>query len=123
VTNVVSASDARYSPRVTNLPQVTSASFRAEILEASRPVLVDFWAPWCRYCRAMAPIIEQLAGEYGTRLKVVAVDAEAHSPVAAHFAVRGLPTFLLVRDGQVREQVVGAVTKARLQQAIERALA
>ena len=87
---------------MTNLPQATTASFRADILEAGLPVLVDFWAPWCGYCRSMTPIVEQLAAEYGARLKVVAVNAEAHSPVAAHFAVRGLPTFLLVRDGQVR---------------------
>ena len=119
----MSARDARYGRGVTNLPQVTAATFRAEILESSQPVLVDFWAPWCGYCRSMTPIVEQLAGEYGARLKVVAVNAEAHAPVAAHFAVRGLPTFLVVRDGQVREQVVGAVTKARLQQAIERAIA
>jgi thioredoxin 1 len=118
----VSARDARYARRVTTLPQVTTASFRAEILEAGLPVLVDFWAPWCRYCRSMTPIVEQLAGEYGARLKVVAVDAEAHPPVAAHFSVRGLPTFLLVRDGQVREHVVGAVSRARLQQAIERVI-
>ena len=108
---------------MTNLPQVTSASFRAEILEAEGPVLVDFWAPWCGYCRSMTPIVEQLAGEYGARLKVVAVNAEAHAPVAEHFSVRGLPTFLVVRGGQVREQVVGAVTKAKLQQASERAIA
>ena len=105
---------------VTNLPQVTTASFRAEILDAELPVLVDFWAPWCGYCRAMTPIVEQLAAEYGARLKVVAVNAEAHAPVAEHFAVRGLPTFLVVRGGQVREQIVGAVSKSRLQQAIER---
>ena len=120
---VVSTAGARYPGRVTNLPQVTSASFRAEILEAEGPVLVDFWAPWCGYCRSMTPVVEQLASEYGGRLKVVAVNAEAHSSVAEHFAVRGLPTFLVVRGGQVREQVVGAVTKAKLQQAIERAIA
>ena len=119
----MSVRDARYAPLVTNLPQVTTASFRAEILESHLPVLVDFWAPWCGYCRSMTPIVEQLAGEYGARLKVVAVNAEAQAPVAAHFAVRGLPTFLLVRDGQIREQVVGAVSKTRLQQAIERAIA
>ena len=119
----MSAPGAGYPRRVTNLPQVTTASFRSEILESDRPVLVDFWAPWCGYCRSMTPIVEQLAGEYGGRLKVVAVNAEAHAPVAEHFAVRGLPTFLVVREGRVREQVVGAVTKAKLQQAIERAIA
>ena len=121
--DVVSAPGTSYPRRVTNLPQVTTASFRAEILEADQPVLVDFWAPWCGYCRSMTPVVEQLASEYGGRLKVVAVNAEAHSSVAEHFAVRGLPTFLVVRAGQVREQVVGAVTKAKLQQAIERAIA
>lgn len=118
----MSARYARYPRGVTTLPQVTTASFRSEILEAELPVLVDFWAPWCGYCRAMTPIVEQLAAEYGGRLKVVAVNAEAYSPVAEHFAVRGLPTFLVVRGGAVREQVVGAVSKSRLQQAIERAI-
>ena len=107
---------------MTNLPQVTDASFRSEILAASQPVLVDFWAPWCGYCRSMAPIVEQLATEYGARLKVVAVNAEAHTETASHFGVRGLPTFLLLKDGQVRDQILGAVTKARLKQAIDQLL-
>jgi thioredoxin 1 len=119
----VSARGARYPGRVTNLPQVTTASFRSEILEADRPVLVDFWGPRCGYCRSMAPIVEQLASEFGARLKVVAVNAEEHAPVAQHFSIRGLPTFLVVRGGQVRAQIVGAVTKAKLQQAIEGAIA
>ena len=102
---------------------VTDATFEKDVLAADTPVLVDFWAPWCGYCRSMTPTVEQLAGEYGGRLKVVAVNAEAHAPVAEHFAVRGLPTFLVVRAGRVREQVVGTVTKAKLQQAIERAIA
>jgi thioredoxin 1 len=110
---VVSVLTGRYAHLVTTLPQATTETFRADILDAGVPVLVDFWAPWCGYCRAMTPIVEQLAGEYGPRLKVVAVNAEAHAPVAVHFAVRGLPTFLVVRDGQVRAQLVGAVTKAR----------
>jgi thioredoxin 1 len=103
-----------------NLPQVTDATFRADIVESRVPVLVDFWAPWCAYCRAMAPIVEQLAGEYGSRLKVVGVNADAQQATAQHFAVRALPSFLLVRDGQVRDQIVGAVTKTRLKQAIDR---
>jgi thioredoxin 1 len=105
-----------------NLPQVTEASFRSEILDSCVPVLVDFWAPWCVYCRAMAPVVEQLAAEYGPRLRVVGVNAEEQALVATHFGVRGLPTMLLVKDGQVREQIVGAVPKIRLQQAIDRVL-
>jgi thioredoxin 1 len=109
-----------YAGSMQNLPQVTDGSFRAEILQASVPVLVDFWAPWCAYCRAMAPIVEQVATEYGARLKVVGVNADAEGTTVQHFVVRSLPTFLLVRDGQVRDQIVGAVTKTRLQQAIDR---
>jgi thioredoxin 1 len=106
-----------------NLAQVTDATFRREILEAAVPVLVDFWAPWCAYCKAMAPVVEQVATEFGARLKVVGVNAEEHGTVAAHFGVRGLPTFLVVKAGQVAEQVVGAVPKAKLRAAVERALA
>jgi thioredoxin 1 len=105
-----------------NLPQTSDDSFRTDILESSVPVLVDFWAPWCAYCRAMTPIVDQLATEYGSRLKIVAVNADAQTRTATHFGVRGLPTFLLVRDGQVRDQIVGAVTKTRLAQAIEQVM-
>jgi thioredoxin 1 len=102
-----------------NLPQATDASFRTDILESPVPVLVDFWAPWCGYCRSMAPIVEQLAGEYGSRLRVVGVNADAESATAKHFAVRGLPTFLVVKDGQVKQRLLGAVTKKRLADAID----
>jgi thioredoxin 1 len=105
-----------------NLPQVTEASFRSEILEASVPVLVDFWAPWCAYCKAMAPVVTEVAAEFGPRLKVVGVNAEDQPAVSAHFGVRGLPTFLVVKDGRVAEQVVGAVPKTKLRAAVERAL-
>src|SRR5215470_19348810 len=102
-----------------NLPQATDASFRTDILESSVPVLVDFWAPWCGYCRSMAPIVAQLATEYGARLRVVGVNADAEPATAKHFAVRGLPTFLVVKDGQVKQQLLGAVTKKRLADAID----
>jgi thioredoxin 1 len=106
-----------------NLHQVTDASFRSEILEARVPVLVDFWAPWCAYCKAMAPVVVQVATEFGARLKVVGVNADEHAAVAAHFGVRGLPTFLVVKDGRVAEQIVGAVPKTKLRDAVARTLA
>jgi thioredoxin 1 len=106
-----------------NLAQVTEASFQREILASSIPVLVDFWAPWCAYCKAMSPVVAEVATEFGARLKVVGVNADEHGAVAAHFGVRGLPTFLVVKDGRVAEQVVGAVPKAKLRAAVERALA
>ena len=106
-----------------NLRQVTDANFRAEILESTVPVLVDFWAPWCAYCKAMAPVVEQLATEKGATLKVVGVNADEHPGTAAHFGVRGLPTFIVVKNGRVAEQIVGAVPKSKLAQAIERVIA
>jgi thioredoxin 1 len=102
---------------------VADASFDAEVLHARLPVLVDFWAPWCAPCRVLSPLVDQLAAEYAGRLKVVKIDADANPRAATRLGVRGVPNLVLVRDGRVVGQLIGAVSRARLVQAIDAALA
>lgn len=91
-----------------NIAEVTDATFAAEVEGHAGAVVVDVWAEWCGPCRAIAPILEQLAGEYEGRVKVAKVDADANPEVMRRFAVRGLPTLLLFRDGKVVDTLLGA---------------
>ncbi|GIW42519.1 MAG: thioredoxin [Candidatus Binatia bacterium] len=102
--------------------EVTDATFEEEVLQSPVPVLVDFWAPWCGPCRTIAPIVEELAGEYEGRLKVVKMNVDDNPDTPSRYGVRGIPTLLLVRGGEVREQIVGAVPKRQLTRAIEQVL-
>jgi thioredoxin 1 len=101
---------------------LTDDSFEAEIDRGTGLALVDFGAPWCGPCRMVAPIVEQLAGEYEGRVKVGALDVDASPRTAARFNVRSLPTFLFFRDGQVVDQVVGAVPRPLLERKIQEQL-
>ena len=101
---------------------VTDANFEAEVLKSGQPVLVDFWAPWCGPCRAIAPIVDQLAAEYDGRLKVVKINVDDNPQTPARFGVRGIPNLLIIKGGQVKEQIVGAVPKANLVRALDNAL-
>ncbi len=99
--------------------EVTDATFDEEVVHSSIPVLVDFWAPWCGPCRAIAPIVEELAQEYEGKLKVVKVNVDHNPDAATRFNVRGIPTLLLFQGGKVKDQIVGAVPKHLLVQAVE----
>ena len=85
--------------------------------------MIDFWAPWCAPCRAIAPLIEELAGEYAGRLKVVKINVDDNPETPARYGVRGIPNLLIIRSGQVKEQIVGAVPKSHLVKAVDSALA
>ena len=106
-----------------NVQEVSDATFDAEVLQSSTPVLIDFWAPWCGPCRAIAPVVEELAGEYAGKLKVVKMNVDENQATPSRYGVRGIPNLILFKGGQVHEQIVGAVPKSRLTQAVQSAVA
>ncbi len=101
---------------------VTDANFDQEVLKSDKAVLIDFWAPWCAPCRAIAPLIDELAGEYAGRLKVVKINVDDNPETPARYGVRGIPNLLIIKSGQVKEQIVGAVPKSHLVRAVDSAL-
>ena len=105
-----------------NLTEVTDNNFAAEVLEATQPVLVDFWAPWCGPCRIIAPHLEELDNERDD-LTVVKMNVDENPQTAAKYGIMSIPTLILFKNGQVAKQVVGALPKSRLQQELEPALA
>lgn len=103
-----------------NILSLTDADFRREVLEADRPVLVDFTAQWCGPCKAMAPALDALAAEYAGRVKVAKLDVEQNQDTAEQFGIRAMPTLLFFKGGKVVGQIVGAVPKARLEEAVKK---
>jgi thioredoxin 1 len=101
-----------------NVQEISDQSFEAEVLQSPLPVLIDFWAPWCAPCRAIAPVVEELAKEYEGRIKVVKLNVDDNPQTPNRYGVRGIPNLILFQGGTVREQIVGAVPKRKLVEAI-----
>jgi thioredoxin 1 len=101
---------------------VNDINFDAEVLKSEIPVLVDFSATWCQPCRAIAPLVNQLAGEYEGRVKVTAVDIDESPATAQKFQIRGVPTLLVIKEGKVVGQQVGAAPKAKIAALMDGAL-
>ncbi len=93
---------------------VTDASFEQEVLKADGPVLLDFWATWCQPCKMIAPILDEVASTYQGRLKVVKLDIDQNEMTPAKYAVRGVPTLMLFKNGEVAATKVGALAKGQL---------
>jgi thioredoxin 1 len=101
-----------------NIVQISDDTFESEVLKSPVPVLIDFWAPWCGPCRAIAPIVDQLADEYAGKLKIAKMNVDDNPRTPATYGVRGIPNLILFKNGKVEQQIVGAVPKAHLVKAI-----
>ena len=100
------------------ITHVSDENFDTEVLKSPLPVLLDLWAPWCGPCRAIAPIVDELAGEYAGKLKVVKLNVDDNPRTPTRYGVRGIPNLILFKNGEVHQQIVGAVPKAHLIKAI-----
>lgn len=103
--------------------QATTATFQAEVLASATPVLVDFWAPWCGPCKAIAPMLDELAREEAGALRIVKVNVDDEPALAAQYGVRAIPTLLLFAGGEIRATLVGLAAKETLRAKIRAALA
>jgi thioredoxin 1 len=104
------------------VPEFTDANFDTEVLKSSTPVLVDFWAPWCGPCRMLAPSIEALSKDYDGKVKIGKLNTDDNGETAAKFGIRSIPTLLIFKDGQVVNQLVGALPKDKIAEQLDRAL-
>ena len=94
--------------------KVSDSTFESEVLKADGPVVVDFWAEWCGPCKAMSPLVDELATELGTKAKIVKVNIDESPNAPTKFGVRGIPTFMVFKDGQVVDTRVGSMSKSQL---------
>ena len=97
-----------------NIQHVTDASFETEVLGADRPVLVDYWAEWCGPCKMVAPILEEIADEYADKIKVCKLDIDSNQQTPPKYGIRGIPTLMLFKNGEVEATKVGALSKSQL---------
>ncbi|WP_031242926.1 thioredoxin [Advenella kashmirensis] len=96
------------------IKHATEKTFEADVLNSELPVLVDYWAPWCGPCKAIAPLLEEVSRDYEGRVQVVKVDVQDHPEVAARFGIRGIPTLMVFKNGEAVGTKVGAVNKTQL---------
>lgn len=104
-----------------NVTEFTDNNFDAEVLKSDQPVLVDFWAPWCGPCRMIAPVVEELAGEYSGAAKIGKLNIDESPKAAQSYGVSSIPTLLVFKGGEVVDRFVGVQPKARLQEALDAA--
>ena len=105
-----------------NTTTVTDATFDAEVLKSKTPVLVDFWAEWCAPCRALAPTLDEVAGQYKDKLKVVKLNIDENPEIPTQLGIRSIPTLILFKDGRQVDQSLGNIPKAQVLNLVQKAL-
>ena len=100
--------------------EVNDKNFEIEVINSDLPVLIDFWAPWCGPCRAIGPMVDELAKDYDGKLKVVKMNVDDNPLTPSKFGVRSIPNLLLIKNGQVKDQIIGAVPKQQFVNAIDK---
>lgn len=103
-----------------NIVALTETNFAEEVLKSPVPVLVDFWAEWCGPCKMLAPVLDELAGEFDGRVKIGKVNIDDHQALATEYGIRAIPTLLLFKEGQVAEQIVGMRNKRDLKSSLDK---
>ena len=105
-----------------NIHEFTDQSFDTDVVQADLPVLIDFWADWCGPCKAIAPTIEEIAGDYAGKVKVGKLNVDQNQNTAMQYGVRSIPTLLIMKSGEVVSQIVGAVPKENITEALDKIL-
>ena len=103
---------------MSNIIETDDSNFESEVLKSDIPVIVDFWAPWCGPCKAIAPILEQISDEQGDKIKIVKVNVADNQKYAADFGIRSIPTLLIFNKGELKNQIVGSIPKAEIEKFI-----
>jgi thioredoxin 1 len=106
-----------------HVKDISDAEFEAQVLQSDTPVLVDFWAPWCGPCKSIAPVLDEIAGELLGQMKICKMNVDENPNTPAQYNVRGIPNLVIFKNGEVIDQIVGAVPKNELSGAIAKALA
>jgi thioredoxin 1 len=101
-----------------HISEIDDGSFDQEVLQADQPVLVDFWAPWCGPCKAIGPVIEELAGTFGNQMKFMKCNVDDNPVTPGKYGIKAIPTLIFFKDGKVADQITGMVAKAKLEESI-----
>lgn len=105
-----------------SIVELSDSIFESEVIESDIPVLVDFWAPWCGPCRALAPVIDEISNDFHGKVKVGKVNVDENPEISMKFGIRSIPTLIVFKGGEVFEQVIGAVPKSQIEETLNKAL-